>query len=48
MRTIVRIIRSTLEKYFWNLVRIRNPFLLRARLWSSSRQPLSLKSAGRL
>ncbi len=25
MRTIVRIICSMLEKYFWNLVRIRNP-----------------------
>jgi hypothetical protein len=25
MRTIVRIIRSGLEKTFWNLVRIRNP-----------------------
>ncbi|MDB5789933.1 MAG: hypothetical protein JWQ50_9848 [Caballeronia mineralivorans] len=24
MRTIVRIILSTVEKYFWNLVRIRN------------------------
>lgn len=39
MRTIVRIIPSTLEKYFWNLVRIRNAFLLCTRLPDPSRQP---------
>lgn len=32
MRTIVRIICSTLEKYFWNLVRIRKPIFLRHRV----------------
>ena len=38
MRTIIRIIPSALEKYFWNLVRIRNAFLLCAHLFDRSQE----------